>query len=66
MVEARLALPQLLDGLGEASQFVSVGQFPAVLPGLELKGVGPIGIPVTAADAKRMGAFASPAALPRA
>jgi hypothetical protein len=54
MVEASLALQQLLAGLGEASQFVSVGQVSAVLPGLEVKGVGPIGIPVTPADAKRL------------
>jgi hypothetical protein len=54
MVEARQALQHLLAGLGEASHFVSVGQFSAVLPGLEVKGVGPIGAPVTAADAKRI------------
>lgn len=61
MVEARRALQQLLAGLGEASQFVSVGQLPAVLPGLEVKGVGPIGVPVTSADAKRLIARASQA-----
>ncbi len=54
MVEARQALQQLLAGLGEASRFVSVGQLPAVLPGLEVKGIGPIGVPVTAADARRI------------
>src|SRR5204863_8974207 len=54
MVESRPALQQLLAGLGEATRFVSVGQFSAVLPGLEVKGVGPIGAPVTAADAKRI------------
>ena len=59
MVEARRALQRLLAGLGEASQFVSVGQLPAVLPGLEVKGVGPIGVPVTSADAKRLIARAS-------
>jgi hypothetical protein len=61
MVEAKRALQQLLAGLGEASQVVSVGQFPAVLPGLEVKGVGPIGVPVTSADAKRLMAKASQA-----
>src|SRR5262245_49697587 len=54
MVEARQALQQLLAGLGEASQFVAAGQLPAVLPGLEVKGIGPIGVPVTSADAKRI------------
>jgi 2-oxoglutarate-Fe(II)-dependent oxygenase superfamily protein len=54
MVEARHALQQLLAGLGEASQFVSAGQLPAVLLGLDVKGIGPIGVPVTSADAKRI------------
>ncbi len=61
MVEARRALQQLLAGLGEASQFESVGQLPAILPGLEVKGVGPIGVPVTSRDAKRLMAKASQA-----
>ena len=54
MVETRQALLKLLTGLGEASQFVSVGQFPAVLPGLEVEGLGSIGVPVAPADAKRI------------
>ncbi len=54
MVETRQALLKLLAGLGEASQFVSVGQFPAVLPGLEVEGIGSIGVPVAPADAKRI------------
>jgi hypothetical protein len=54
MVEARQALQQLLAGLGEAARFESVGQFAAVLPGLEVKGIGPIGVPVAPADAKRI------------
>jgi hypothetical protein len=54
MVEAKQALQKLLAELGEASQFVSAGQLPAVLPGLEVKGIGPIGVPVTPADAKRI------------
>lgn len=61
MAETRLALQQLLASLGGASQFASVGQFPAVLPGLEVKEVGPIGIPVSSADAKRLIARASQA-----
>lgn len=54
MIEAKQALQQLLAGLGEASQFVSTGQLSAVLPGLEVKGIGPVGVPITAADAKRI------------
>lgn len=54
MVVARHALQQLLAGLAGASQFVSVGQLPAVLPGLDVKGIGPLGVPVTSADAKRI------------
>ena len=54
MVEARQSLQKLLAGLGEASQFLSVGHLPAPLPGLEVKGIGPIGVPVTPADAKRI------------
>lgn len=54
MVERRQALLKLLTGLGEASQFVSVGQFPAVLPGLEVDGLDSIGVPVAPADAKRI------------
>jgi predicted 2-oxoglutarate/Fe(II)-dependent dioxygenase YbiX len=54
MVEARQSLQKLLAGLGEASQFVSAGQLPALLPGLEVKGIGPIGVPVSTADAKRI------------
>ncbi len=54
MVETRQALLKVLAGLGEASQFVSVGQVPAVLPGLEVEGVGSIGVPVAPADAKRI------------
>ena len=54
MGEATQALQQLLAGLGEAARFESVGQLPAILPGLEVKGIGSIGVPVTPADAKRI------------
>jgi hypothetical protein len=54
MVEARQSLQQLLAGLGEAARFESVGQLAAVLPGLEVKGIGSIGVPVAPADAKRI------------
>src|SRR6185437_2917161 len=61
MVESKQSLQELLAGLGEAAQFISTGPFPAVLPGLEVKGVGPIGVPVTPADAKRIMGKASQA-----
>jgi hypothetical protein len=54
MVETRQSLQQLLAGLGEAARFESVGQVSAVLPGLEVKGIGPIGVPVAPAEAKRI------------
>ena len=54
MIEATQALEQLLAGLGEAARFESVGQVPAVLPGLEVRGIGSIGVPVASADAKRI------------
>jgi len=54
MVEVRQSLLDLLAGLDEASRFASVGQVPTVLPGLEVKGLGSIGVPVAPADAKRI------------
>ena len=53
MVEARQSLQQLLAGLGEAARFESVGQVSAVLPGLEVKGIGSIGVTVAPAWPER-------------
>ena len=61
MIEATQALEQLLAGLGEAARFESVGQVPGVLPGLEVHGIGSIGVPVVPADAKRIVGKASQA-----
>ncbi|HYV38767.1 MAG TPA: 2OG-Fe(II) oxygenase, partial [Gemmataceae bacterium] len=61
MVEASQSFQQLLAGLGEAARFESVGQVSAVLPGLEVKGIGSIGVPVAPADAKRIISKASQA-----
>jgi hypothetical protein len=44
----------VLGTLGESSQFVTTGSISPILPGLEIKKVGPIGIPVSQADAKRL------------
>ena len=61
MVGARRALVTLLGTLGESSQFATSGSLTPVLPGLEVKNVGSIGAPVSAADAKRLIAKASQA-----
>jgi hypothetical protein len=54
MGEATQALQHLLAGLGEAARFESFGQLPAILPGLEVKGIGSIGVPIAPAEAKRI------------
>jgi hypothetical protein len=54
MNDARQALQTLLKSLGESSQFATSGSLAPVLPGLEVKGVGTIGTPVSVADAKRL------------
>jgi hypothetical protein len=61
MAQARQALEQLLATLGESSQFATSGSLAPVLPGLEVKGVGAIGSPVSAADAQRLIARATQA-----
>jgi hypothetical protein len=61
MAHPRQALQKLLGALGESSQFATFGSLTPVLPGFEVKGVGPIGSPVAAADAKRLIAKATQA-----
>jgi hypothetical protein len=61
MDDPRQLLQTLLESLGESSAFAAAGSLTPVLPGLEVKGVGEIGIPVTEADAKRLIAKASQA-----
>jgi predicted 2-oxoglutarate/Fe(II)-dependent dioxygenase YbiX len=61
MDDPKEALENLLGSLGESYQFATSGTLTPVLPGLELKGSGPIGSPVSAADAKRLIAKASQA-----
>ena len=61
MTNPREALDELLNSLGESSQFVTSGRLTPVLPGLECIGVGSIGCPVSAADAKRLIAVAGQA-----
>ena len=61
MAETRKALEELLSRLGESAAFAACGKVTPVLPGLEVQGVGPIGFPLTAADASRLIAEATQA-----
>ncbi len=61
MTVSRETLDALLGSLGESSSFAASGSVAPVLPGLEVKGVGPIGTPITEADAKRLIAKATQA-----
>ena len=48
---------QLLDvltSLGESVEFCTAGSLPVVLPGLEVEGVGEVGLPIRPADAKQL------------
>jgi predicted 2-oxoglutarate/Fe(II)-dependent dioxygenase YbiX len=54
MTDYAAKLQSVLEGIGESSRFVAVGRVPPVLPGLDVKGVGLVGTPVTAADARRL------------
>jgi hypothetical protein len=54
MVDVSKELLRVLDALGESSKFCTSGSLSPVLPGLEVKGIGAVGIPVTQADAKRL------------
>ncbi len=47
-------LLKVLDSLGESSLFCTAGKLTPVLPGLEVEGIGNVGVPVSAADAKRI------------
>ena len=61
LADARQALEVLLGSLGESALFVTSGSLAPVLPGLEIKGIGSIGMPVVVADAKRIIAKATQA-----
>lgn len=61
MADPRKALEELLESLGESAQFATSGSMAPVLPGLEVNGIGTIGTPVSAADAKRLIAKATQA-----
>lgn len=44
----------VLNSLGQSSQFCTSGSLEPVLPGLEVEGIGNVGVPVSATDAKRL------------
>jgi hypothetical protein len=54
-------LEKIFTPLGESSDFVAGGTAPPLLPGLEVDGVGSIGMPVSAEDARRLIALADQA-----
>ncbi len=45
---------QVLESLGESSQFCTAGSLSPVLPGLDVEGIGNVGVPISAADARRL------------
>ena len=45
---------QVLESLGESSQFCATGSLAPVLPGLDVEGIGNVGVPISAADARRL------------
>jgi predicted 2-oxoglutarate/Fe(II)-dependent dioxygenase YbiX len=61
MTTPRQALEKLLHSLGNASPFVTDGNYDPVLPGLDVEGVGVIGCPISANDAKKLIRVASQA-----
>jgi len=52
--DPREMLLETLASLGESASFCAEGSLNPVLPGLEVEGLGEIGVPVSAADAKRL------------
>ncbi|MCC2670135.1 MAG: hypothetical protein K0Q72_2606, partial [Armatimonadetes bacterium] len=54
-------LEELLASLGESSEFLAHGTLPPALPGLEVEGVGSVGLPISAEEARRLIAVADQA-----
>ena len=59
--DPKVNLLEVLASLGESASFCAEGSLNPVLPGLEVEGLGEIGVPVSAADAKRLISKASQA-----
>jgi len=47
-------LSRVLEKIDRPGSFCVSGSAPVVLPGLEVKGLGPIGLPLTATQAKEL------------
>lgn len=54
MADIATDLLQVLNALGDSAAFCATGTAAAVLPGLDVAGIGEVGVPVSAADAKRL------------
>src|SRR5690349_10409768 len=50
----REELERALDRIDRPGSFCAVGSAPIILPGLEVDGLGPIGLPLTAGQAKAL------------
>ena len=61
MADPMQRLEEVLAPLGDSCEFVVCGTLPPVLPGLEVEGAGPIGLPVSAEEARRLIAVADQA-----
>ncbi len=61
MTTAAKQLLKVLGSLGESASYCTEGSRSPVLPGLHVKGLGEVGVPVSAADAKRLISKASQA-----
>ena len=61
MPEATEQLLDVLTSLDEASQFCTSGSVASVLPGLEVQGVGEVGLPIGPAAARQLIQQAQPA-----
>ena len=54
MTEAADQLLEILDSLGESAQFCVSGSVAPILPGLEVQGVGPVGLPISPTMARQL------------
>jgi hypothetical protein len=52
--DIREELEQALDQVDRPGSFCAVGSAPTILPGLEVHGLGPIGLPLTVSQAKEL------------
>ena len=53
-MEVAKQLLQVLDSLDESPQFCISGSLSPILPGLEVKGVGTVGLPISASKAREL------------